>query len=81
MAAFDQRRPQMNMQNEVQRHTEMQRNLVETENRRDFKVPPMPTVEYQMEEANPSVNRRMIPAPLLARVKGPFNGPFDEGML
>ena len=34
--------------------------------------------ENMVEENNPSVNRRMIPAPLLASVKGFTEGNFDS---
>ena len=71
----------MNMQHEVQRNTEIQRNLVEEDDniqRRNFDIQRnfMMPEENMVEENNPSVNRRMIPAPLLASVKG-----FSTGIL
>ena len=81
MASFQRQQPQMNMQHEVQRNTEIQRNLVEEDDniqRRNFDIQRnfMMPEENMVEENNPSVNRRMIPAPLLASVKG-----FSTGIL
>ena len=84
MASFQRQQPQMNMQHEVQRNTEIQRNLVEEEEdtiqRRNFDIQRnfMMPEENMVEENNPSVNRRMIPAPLLASVKGFTEGNFDS---
>merc|ERR1712141_202251 len=72
------------MQHEVQRNTEIQRNLVEEDNiqRRNFDIQRnfMMPEENMVEENNPSVNRRMIPAPLLASVKGFTEDERDDSM-
>ena len=77
MASFQHHQPQTNIQHEVQRNADIQRNLVEDDGniRRSFDVQRdfMPE-ENIMDENNPSVNRRMIPAPLLASVKGSYSG-------